>query len=151
MWPRALLGGPMPRAAAGSRLTTMPGEGATVPTVVGRDGLCLWGTVIFDIGETSVKVRLFVIRVGLMSQCALQGATGMMWTPRGTRTAAACGLPSQGVGARSRRRTDLARRPHGAAVARAGVDGMWPHALLGEPKPWAVAESLTDAGCQGTL
>ncbi len=66
-------------------------------------------------------------------------ATLRMWIVAvlGTGAAAARGLLSQGGGARVRRRTDLARRPHGAAVARAGVGRRWPHELLGEPAPRA--------------
>ncbi len=56
-----------------------------------------------------------------------------------------------GGGARSRRRTDLAMRPYGAAVVIVGVDERWPRALLGEPLPWAVAVSVAAAGCRGAM
>ncbi len=60
---------------------------------------------------------------------------------RGTCAAAARGPRRQGGGARSRRRTDLAMRPLGAAVVRAGVGLQWPFALLGGPAPRAAASS----------
>ncbi len=56
-----------------------------------------------------------------------------------------------GGGARSRRRTDLAMRPYGAAVVIVGVDETWPRAQLGEPLPWAVAGSVAAAGCRGAM
>ncbi len=61
------------------------------------------------------------------------GVKSTIWTC----AAAARGTQSQGGGARLCRRTYLARRPLGAAVARAGVDRRWPHELLGEPAPRA--------------
>ncbi len=54
-------------------------------------------------------------------------------------------------GARSCRRTDLARRPCGAAVASAGVDEKWPRALRGGPPPRAAAPPTRFSGRGGAV
>ncbi len=54
-----------------------------------------------------------------------------------TSAAAARGTRRQSGGARLCRRTYLARRPQGAAVARTGVGRKWPNELLCEPAPRA--------------
>ncbi len=136
-WPHALLGGPLPWADAGLLDPTLTrrscGSAVSIRFIKATAGE---EQELVDTTQRAVRLLALVGIVVVASAC-------------GTCAAAACGTRSQGGGARLRRRTDLARRPLWAAVARAGVGRRWPHKLLGEPAPWAGGVHLLAATTWG--
>ncbi len=124
-WPHTLLDGPLPWADAGllDPAATRKGRGLVMSAR--------------SIKATAVEEQE---PMGTMQRTAQRLALVGIWVVAsacGTCAAAACGTRRRGGGARLRRRTDLARRPPRAAVARAGVGRRWPHKPFGEPAPWA--------------